>query len=67
VDTAGKNTAEKIKILRKLREARYEQLKNAVYERRGWTQDGIPTLDTVKRLGIDFPEVLEVLKNHGVA
>ena len=67
VEIAGKNTAEKIKILRKLREARYEQLKDAVYERRGWTQDGIPTLDTVKRLGIDFPEVLEVLKNHGVA
>jgi aldehyde:ferredoxin oxidoreductase len=38
-----------------------------VYERRGWTKAGIPTLDTVKRLGIDFPDVLDVLKAHGVA
>jgi len=66
VDIQGKGTAEKVKILRKLREERYEQLKDAVYARRGWTKDGIPTLDTVRRLGIDFPEVLEVLKAHGV-
>ena len=32
----------------------------------GWTKDGIPTLDTVRRLGIDFPEVLDVLQAHGV-
>jgi aldehyde:ferredoxin oxidoreductase len=67
IDIEGKGIAEKVKILRKLREERYEQLKDAVYERRGWTKAGIPTLDTVKRLGIDFPEVLEVLKAHGVA
>jgi len=67
IDIGGKDTAEKVKILRKLREERYEQLKDAVYERRGWTQDGIPTLATVKRLGIDFPEVLQVLKANGVA
>jgi aldehyde:ferredoxin oxidoreductase len=67
VDIQGKDTAEKVKILRKLREERYDQLKDAVYDRRGWTKDGIPTLDTVRRLGIDFPEVLEVLKAHGVA
>jgi len=67
VDIQGKDTAEKVKILRKLREEKYDQLKDAVYDRRGWTKDGIPTLDTVRRLGIDFPEVLEVLKAHGVA
>ena len=67
IDIEGKDAAEKVKILRKLREERYEQLKDAVYERRGWTKAGIPTLDTVKRLGIDFPEVREVLKAHGVA
>jgi aldehyde:ferredoxin oxidoreductase len=66
VDIEGLGTPEKVRILRKLREERYEQLKGAVYERRGWTPDGIPTVETVKRLGIDFPEVLEVLKAHGV-
>jgi aldehyde:ferredoxin oxidoreductase len=66
VDIDGKDTAEKMGILRKLREEQYETLKDAVYKRRGWTNDGIPTLDTVKRLGIDFPEVLDLLKSHGV-
>jgi aldehyde:ferredoxin oxidoreductase len=67
VNIEGKSTAEKVKVLRNMREERYEQLKDAVYERRGWTKDGIPTLDTVKRLGIDFPELVDVLKANGVA
>ncbi|MBW1720663.1 MAG: aldehyde:ferredoxin oxidoreductase [Deltaproteobacteria bacterium] len=66
VDIAGKSTAEKVALLRRFREERYEKLKDAVYKRRGWTKDGIPTVQTVKRLGIDFPEVLELLKASGV-
>lgn len=62
----GKSTAEKVALLRKLREEKYEKLKDAVYERRGWTPDGVPTVATVKRLGIDFPDVLALLKDHGV-
>ena len=66
IDIQGKSTTEKVAVLRKIREDQYEKLKTAVYERRGWTQDGIPTVATVKRLGIDFPEVLAVLKANGV-
>jgi aldehyde:ferredoxin oxidoreductase len=66
VNIEGKTIAEKVQTLRSVREGKYEELKDAVYSRRGWTKDGIPTLETVKRLGIDFPEVLEVLKAHGV-
>ncbi|MFC1516678.1 aldehyde ferredoxin oxidoreductase family protein [Thermodesulfobacteriota bacterium] len=66
VDIEGKSTEEKISLLRGFREALYEKLKDAVYERRGWNRDGIPTVETVKRLGIDFPEVLELLKTHGI-
>jgi len=66
VDIEGKDTAEKMAIMRQLREEQYEKLKDAVYERRGWTNNGIPTVATVKRLGIDFDEVLEVLKANGV-
>jgi len=66
VDIAGKTTAEKVALLRNFREELYEQLKDAVYKRRGWTQNGIPTVATVTRLGIDSPEVLELLKAHGV-
>jgi aldehyde:ferredoxin oxidoreductase len=66
VDIEGKSVTEKVAILRRLREEEYERLKDAVYERRGWTPQGIPTVQTVRRLGIDIPEVLEVLKANGV-
>jgi aldehyde:ferredoxin oxidoreductase len=60
------STAEKLARLRRHREAQYEKLKDAVYQRRGWTSDGIPTLATVRRLGIDFPDVVRLLEKHGV-
>jgi aldehyde:ferredoxin oxidoreductase len=66
VDIEGKGTLEKIGLLRGFREERYEKLKDAVYARRGWTPDGIPAKATVKRLGIDFPDVMELLEAHGV-
>ena len=56
----------KVALLRQKREEQYELLKDAVYKRRGWTNNGIPTAETVKRLGIDFSEVLDVLKENGV-
>jgi aldehyde:ferredoxin oxidoreductase len=67
VDITGKTTAEKMAVLRKYREAQYEKLQDAVYKRRGWTDDGIPTIATVRRLGIDLPEVIEILGKHGVS
>jgi len=66
VDISGKSTQEKVAILRKIREKQYDKLADAVYKRRGWTNDGIPSVETVKRLGIDFSEVLDLLKSHGV-
>lgn len=66
IDITGKSAPEKVRLLRERREAMYEKLKDAVYRRRGWTKDGIPTLATVKRLGIDFPAVVEVLAANGV-
>jgi aldehyde:ferredoxin oxidoreductase len=66
VDIHDKATTEKVAILRRLREAQYIKLQDAVYQRRGWTTDGIPTLATIKRLGIDFPEVVELLKANGI-
>jgi aldehyde:ferredoxin oxidoreductase len=63
-DTAGRSTEEKLAALRKHREAEYERLTNAVYKRRGWTQNGVPTMEKVKALGIDYPEVVELVKKH---
>jgi len=63
-DPAGKSTEEKLAVMRKYRESQYEQLVDAVYKRRGWTMNGIPTLELLKDLGIDFPEVVEVVQQH---
>ena len=63
-DPEGKSTEEKLAALRKYREEQYERLIDAVYKRRGWTSNGIPTLETLKRLRIDFPEVVEVVQRH---
>ena len=60
----GVETGEKVAMLRRFREAAYEKLQDAVYKRRGWSTDGIPTLETAKRLGIDFPEVVELLESN---
>ena len=56
-------TAEKVKKMREYRESRYEKLIDVVYKRRGWTDNGVPTLEHIKELGIDFPEVVEVVKS----
>ena len=63
-DPAGKPTKEKITALRKYREEEYEKLKDAVYRRRGWNSDGVPTLEKAKQLGIDFPDVITLLKKY---
>ena len=62
--TKGKTTEEKIKALRDFREKQYELLCDVVYKRKGWDENGVPTLDNIKRLNIDFPEVLEVWENY---
>jgi aldehyde:ferredoxin oxidoreductase len=58
------STEEKIAILRKHREAEYEKLMDAVYKRRGWNREGIPTLQKAKQLGIDFPRIIEVIQGN---
>ncbi len=62
VDPDGKSTAEKMAILRRYRESQYEKLIDAVYKRRGWSANGIPTLETLQRLNIDFPDVVRVVQ-----
>jgi aldehyde:ferredoxin oxidoreductase len=59
----GKTTAEKMKVLRKYREDQYESLRDAVYKRRGWNNNGVPKIEFLKKIGIDFPEVIDVVKN----
>ncbi|NMC41683.1 MAG: aldehyde:ferredoxin oxidoreductase [Bacteroidales bacterium] len=65
-DPEGKSTEEKMKALRKYREEQYERLLDAVYERRGWNKNGVPTIEFLKRIGMDLPEVIEVVKGYQV-
>ncbi len=64
VDPAEKSTEEKVAILRKHREAQYESLLDAVYKRRGWNENGIPTIEHLKNIGMDLPELIEVVRQH---
>jgi aldehyde:ferredoxin oxidoreductase len=53
---------EKMVAMRTYREEQYETLVDSVYKRRGWNQNGVPTLEKLTELGIDLPEVLEVIE-----
>jgi len=63
-DPKGKSAGEKLAALRKYREAEYERLMDAVYKRRGWNNNGIPTLEKVKTLEIDYYDIAELLKKN---
>jgi aldehyde:ferredoxin oxidoreductase len=63
-DPAGKPTEEKMKVLRKYREEQYEMLLDAVYQRRGWNHNGVPTIEFLKKIGMDLPEIIDVVKNY---
>jgi aldehyde:ferredoxin oxidoreductase len=61
-DPVGRTTVEKLGKLREYRTDRYNKLLDAVYRRKGWTPEGVPTVETLKDLGIDYPEVLEIVR-----
>ena len=64
VNPEGKTTQEKMKLLREYRESRYESLLDAVYKRRGWNNNGVPTIAFLKKIGMDFPEVIDVVSDY---
>ena len=64
IDPTGKSVEERIAILRKHREGEYQKLIDATYKRRGWNPDGVPTIDHLEKIGMDLPQVIEVVKKH---
>ena len=67
LDPTAMTLDERRAALRRYREDRYQSLLDAVYKRRGWTSDGIPTLAKVRSLGLDKVEgLVELLAAHGV-
>ncbi len=64
IDPAGMKVEEKLAELRQYRENRYDMLMDAVYKRRGWTKDGVPTHETLKKVGMDLPDVIRILNER---
>jgi len=64
VDPKGKTTDEKIAITRKFREEQYEKLLDAVYKRRGWNNNGVPTIEHLKKIKMDLPQLIETVTPH---
>ena len=54
-DVAVMETAEKREILINFRKEQLRKLIQIYYQERGWNDSGIPTIDTLKRIGLwDF-------------
>jgi len=47
-----------------MRREQWEELVDAVYKRRGWDRNGIPTVKKLKELGMDLPEVVATVEKH---
>lgn len=58
----NKSIEEKIEILREFRFEQYAKVQQAAYKRRGWNEKGIPKIERLKELGIDLPELVEIVK-----
>jgi aldehyde:ferredoxin oxidoreductase len=61
LDPAIMDTVAKVAALKAYRREQYEKLCDAVYKRRGWNANGVPTIEKLHELGIDLPEVIEVV------
>jgi len=61
IDPEGMPVEEKIKKLREAREAQWQDLVDAVYKRRGWDRRGVTTIETLKKIGMDLPELVELV------
>jgi aldehyde:ferredoxin oxidoreductase len=61
-DLSQHTVPEKIDIIYQYRRDQYEKLTDAVYYRRGWTPNGIPTPQKMKTLGFSDKKMLSMLQ-----
>ena len=60
-DPASMSLKEKMTVLREYRMNQYNILVDTVYKRKGWDENGIPTIEHLKKIGMDLPELIEVV------
>ena len=58
----GKKDEELLYELHDYRRGQYEKLADEVYEEKGYDSQGIPTDETLKRLGLDGKEFHDIVK-----
>ena len=56
------DTEKKMKLLYDYKQDQYQKLADAVYHRRGWTPNGVPTPQKMKQLGMDDPKMLKMIQ-----
>jgi aldehyde:ferredoxin oxidoreductase len=61
-EVGDRTVTEKKELLYDYRQNQYQKLADAVYYRRGWTPNGVPTPQKMKQLGLDDPKMLQVLQ-----
>jgi len=64
VDPDAMSIEDRMATLRAYREQQYEKLIDAVYARRGWTPHGVPTVEKLRALGIDYPDLIATVQAH---
>lgn len=64
LDPTHMSIEEKMQKVREYREEQFQKLTDAVYKRRGWTKNGVPTVEHLKAIGMDLPEVLDLAARH---
>ncbi|MEA3508269.1 MAG: aldehyde ferredoxin oxidoreductase C-terminal domain-containing protein, partial [Synergistota bacterium] len=53
---------EKMAAVREHKQNAYSQLQQMIYKKRGWNEDGIPTVKKLHELGIDDKSVIETVE-----
>lgn len=61
-DVKSMSLEERMAATRKYREDQYQTLIDSVYQKRGWTPNGVPTVEHLRELGMDLPELLAVVE-----
>ncbi|UCE09891.1 MAG: aldehyde:ferredoxin oxidoreductase [Candidatus Thorarchaeota archaeon] len=65
IDCSNMTSEEKLAKLKEYRMEQYMCLTDAVYKRRGWTRNGVPTMEKVNSLGLDWiPDLVTIVKEH---
>ncbi|MEA3424523.1 MAG: aldehyde ferredoxin oxidoreductase C-terminal domain-containing protein, partial [Bacillota bacterium] len=64
LDPKDMTLEERMAKTREYRMSQYIKLMDTVYVRKGWSDQGVPTVEKLQELGMDFPDVIEVVKRH---